>query len=87
MIPRGRLEALIMQVQNEFLDTPGLHLTAAEAERRFAADRETCEAVLNTLVDAGVLATMPRGTYVRFVPPTRRGGPGFMRIALADSAA
>lgn len=68
MTPRRPLEALVVQMQDDFLDTPTLDLTLAEAAQRFKTDGVTCEAVLGTLVDAGVLARTPRGTYVRFFP-------------------
>jgi len=64
---RGRIIGLLMTMQKEFLGTPGLTLTATQAEKRFRADKQTCEAILGALVDASVLARTTSG-YVRFFP-------------------
>ena len=63
-----RVVALVMQVQGDFLETPALRLTPRDAEKRFGVDRHTCEAVLGTLVNSGVLARTDDGGYVRFLP-------------------
>ena len=57
-----------MRIEGEFLATPGLQMTIAEAERRFGADEITCEAVLEALVDAAVLCKTRDRVYGRFVP-------------------
>lgn len=59
---------LVMRIQGAFLEAPALHLTLPEAERRFAIDRRSCEAVLGALVDARVLARSADGRYTRFFP-------------------
>jgi DNA-binding IclR family transcriptional regulator len=64
----SEIVALVMRMQGDFLERPALRLTVRDAERRFGADRETCEAVLGTLVNAGVLARSDDGGYVRFWP-------------------
>jgi DNA-binding IclR family transcriptional regulator len=64
----SEIVALVMRRQGDFLERPALRLTVRDAERRFGADRETCEAVLGTLVNAGVLARSDDGGYVRFWP-------------------
>jgi len=64
----GRIQKLVVRMQQAFLDTPALTLTLSQAERRFAADASTCEAVLGALVGAGVLTTTAAGQYVRFFP-------------------
>ena len=68
----SRVVALVMRVQGDFLETPALHLTLGDAERRFGVDRHTCEAVLGTLVNSGVLARTDDGGYVRFFPRLAR---------------
>ena len=65
------VEALVMRMQGEFLDTPHLRLTMPQAERRFGVDRVTCEAVLGVLVEAKVLARSVDGSYHRFFPRLR----------------
>ena len=65
---RGWIERLLMDIQEAFLDDPALTLTVTQAQRRFGADAAACEAILATLLDAGVLAQAPDGAYRRFVP-------------------
>jgi hypothetical protein len=67
-IDADRVVRLVMQVQGDFLATPALRLTLADAERRFGADRHTCEAVLDALVDSGVLTRSVDGGYIRYFP-------------------
>ncbi len=57
-----------MRIEGEFLDTPGLRLTVAEAQRRFGADEITCEAVLDALVDSAVLFKARDRVYGRLFP-------------------
>ena len=65
---RRRIQDLVVRMQQAFLDTPDLKLTLPQARRRFAASRATCEAVLNVLVEAGVLRKTSQGQYVRLFP-------------------
>jgi hypothetical protein len=70
---RRQVENLIVTVQQAFLDAPALRLTLPDAQQRFAEGANTCEAVLNLLVDAGVLARTTQGQYAREFPlATRR---------------
>ena len=59
---------LVVRMQGEFLETPGLALRLDAATRRFGVDKIACEAVLTALVDANVLTKDRRGAYVRFFP-------------------
>jgi hypothetical protein len=69
MTPNCRwIQALVLRVQNEFLENPVLNLTLPQAQQRFGIDRITCEAILGALLEATVLAKTPEGTYVRFFP-------------------
>jgi hypothetical protein len=65
---RRRIEDLVMRIEGEFLERPELRLTAAEAQRRFGVDEITCDAVLDALVDAGVLFRPADRVYGRFFP-------------------
>ena len=47
--------ALLERVYREYLELPGLQLTLAQAARLCDADRESCQQVLEALVDAGFL--------------------------------
>lgn len=59
-----RIANLIVRVQREFWDTG--HLTAAQVQERVGIDEQTCAAILDTLVDAGVL-TQAGGRYMRVI--------------------
>jgi hypothetical protein len=52
-------------MQQAFLDAPTLSMTLPQARRRFASSAAMCEAVLNVLVEAGVLSRTSQGQYVR----------------------
>jgi len=69
---RSRIGALITTIQRDFLDTPGLALALGEATKRFEIDTTTCLALLNVLVDAGVLTKNGTGAYKRYFPARRR---------------
>lgn len=64
----GVIQNLVVRMQSEFLETPGLALRVDDATRRFGADKIACQAVLTALADANVLAKDRRGAYVRLVP-------------------
>ena len=59
---------LILLVQAEFLDTPGLRLNASQAARYFGLDPDVCNTILVTLADAGVLGRAADGAFVRWLP-------------------
>jgi hypothetical protein len=69
---RSQLEAIVMRIQQDFLEKPDLHLTAHQAERRFAVNDIVREAVLDALVDSTVLTKAPGGAYVRLQPQRTR---------------
>jgi hypothetical protein len=66
---RNRIGTLFTTVQDEFLDTPGLRLTLNEAATRFGFDETMCQALLDVLLQAGVLTKARDGRYVRYFPP------------------
>lgn len=68
MTTKRQIEDLVMRIEGEFLETPGLMLTVAEAQRRFGMDEITCEAVLDALVDSGVLFKTRDRVYGRLYP-------------------
>jgi hypothetical protein len=68
MTTARRIEDLVMRIEGEFLDTPGLMLTVADAQRRFGLDEITCEAVLDALVDSAVLFKTRDRVYGRLLP-------------------
>jgi hypothetical protein len=64
---RRQIESLVIQIQSAFLAHPLLSLTLPAAQRRFAVDEVTGTAVLDLLVDAGVLCQR-EGVYRRNFP-------------------
>lgn len=66
--PGNRICTLIVEIQDAFLKTPDLTLSPADAVRRFGADRITCEAILDALVDARVLTPAKDGGYESAFP-------------------
>jgi hypothetical protein len=67
---RLRIQDLVISIQQAFLDTSGLRLTLSQARRRFSSDATACSAVLNVLVEAGVLMRTSTGQYARLLPRT-----------------
>jgi hypothetical protein len=63
-----RIEDLLTRIEGEFLEVPGLRLTVSETQRRFGAHEIMCEAILDALVDAGVLFKTADRVYGRLVP-------------------
>jgi len=63
-----RIEDLLMRIEGEFLDVPGLRLTVSQAQRHFGVDEITCQAILDALVDAEVLFKTADRVYSRFFP-------------------
>ena len=59
------ISALLVRVQNEYLEMPGLKLTEAQARRLWGLDGNTCSVVLGTLIKQGFLTRSANGAYVR----------------------
>jgi hypothetical protein len=49
----------------EYAEMPGLCLTLSQAQRLWAADRQTCEAVFRALIAHGFLRMTTKGRFVR----------------------
>ena len=60
---------LIHRVRAEFLEMPGLRVTATQAERLFGLSPHSWQRVLETLKAAGFLSVTPRGQAA--LSPTR----------------
>lgn len=58
-------EVLMRRVRGEFWEMPGLKLTMPQAQRLWALDAATCEALLLALVENGFLAPTHDGSYAR----------------------
>lgn len=60
-----RMDDVLQRIQGEFVEMPGLRLTPAQARRLWGLDRELCDALLATLVEANFLSKTRDGAYVR----------------------
>ena len=60
-----RIDEMLQRIQGEFVEMPGLRLTAAQAQRLWGLEREICDALLRALVDAKFLAQTRDGAFVR----------------------
>jgi hypothetical protein len=68
-----RIDEVLQRIQGEFIEMPGLRLTAAQAQRLWGLERDVCDALLGALVDAKFLAQTRDGAFVRMdgALPTR----------------
>jgi hypothetical protein len=60
-----RIDDVLQRIQGEFLEMPGLRLTAPQAQRLWGLEREVCNALLGALVDAKFLLQTRDGAFVR----------------------
>lgn len=58
-------DVVLQRVYGEFLEMPGLKLTAAQAQRLWGLDEQTCLRLLEFLVDARFLSRSTHGAYSR----------------------
>ena len=56
-------------MHGEFLEMPGLQLNLPQAQRLWGLDAPNCKAVLDALVEGGVLARSDRGYSLRRSQP------------------
>jgi hypothetical protein len=59
--------AWVVVVRSEYLESPGLSLTAAQARRLWQLEEALCEAVLAALVAEGFLQRTANGQFRRRV--------------------
>ena len=62
---RTAMAELIVRVQGEYREMPGLTLTEVQAQRLWGLDDRTCALVLTALVEQQFLRRTPAGTYLR----------------------
>ncbi len=60
-----RIDEVLQRIQGEYVEMPGLRLTAAQAQRLWGLERDVCDALLGALVDAKFLAQTRDGAFVR----------------------
>ena len=59
------LRELTRRVQAEYAEMPGLSVTLTQAQRLWAADRQTCESVFKGLAARGFLRMTRKGRFIR----------------------
>ena len=69
MTRRREIEAQLVKIQSEFLNNPTASLSAEQARGRSGADTVTCQAILDVLCEAHVIARSATGWYARYFPP------------------
>jgi hypothetical protein len=62
---RSSFGELLVRIEGEYREMPGLTLTVSQAERLWGLDRRTCVCVLMTLIERRVLKRTTSGTYLR----------------------
>ena len=80
-----RIDDVLQRIQGEFVEMPGLCLTAAQAQRLWGLERDVCDALLAALVDAHFLAQTRDGAFIRLdgARPTQLAGLGKRKQNLA----
>jgi hypothetical protein len=59
------IEHLVQRVRSEYLEMPGLNLTRGQVQRLWNLDSDTCDVLLETLINGHFLRQTPNGAYVR----------------------
>jgi hypothetical protein len=49
------VEHLALRIRAEFLEMPGLRLTRSQAQRLWGLDAETCDVIVEMLIDRAIL--------------------------------
>jgi hypothetical protein len=62
---RMELDHVVHRIREEFLEMPGLRLTPAQATRLWGLERDTCQAVINSLVASAFLRWTAAGAVTR----------------------
>lgn len=65
MVMSETTAVMLYRIRGEFLEMPGLRLTAEQASRLWHVDAATCVDVLGRLVAARFLTRTRAGAYVR----------------------
>ena len=60
-----QLLSLLLRIQGEYHEMPGLSLTEAQARRLWGLDSGTCSVALRKLTELRVLRRTDRGFYVQ----------------------
>ena len=58
-------QRILERIRGEYLEMPGLKLTATQMQRLCGIDESTCTLILDSLVKTHFLCLKPDGTYMR----------------------
>jgi hypothetical protein len=56
---------VLQRLRAEYLEMPGLRLTAEQMQRLCGIEKHMCQSILDALIEAKFLCANPDGTYVR----------------------
>jgi hypothetical protein len=59
------MQAILERLRAEFIEMPGLRLTAEQVHRLCGVEKKTCRAALDALVDEKFLCAKSDGTFAR----------------------
>jgi hypothetical protein len=62
---KNAVTPLIQRIRAEYLEMPGLSLSAEQVQRLCGVSREICDCVLDALVESGFLSRRSDGAYGR----------------------
>lgn len=62
---REEVHRLLSLIRSEYLEMPGLSLTAAQAQRLWHVDTASCDSALSELVEDKFLKRSKSGQYLR----------------------
>ena len=62
---KNAVTPLIQRIRAEYLEMPGLSLSAEQVQRLCGVSRELCDGVLDALVESGFLSRRSDGAYGR----------------------
>jgi hypothetical protein len=68
LFPTAAIAELLLRVEGEYREMPGLSLTVHQAERLWGLDASTCASVLTALIERRVLTRTTSGAYLRRAP-------------------
>jgi hypothetical protein len=63
--PTPAIRDLLLRIEGEYREMPGLSLTVSQAQRLWGLDKNTCALALTTLVERRVLKQTTVGTFLR----------------------
>jgi hypothetical protein len=62
------VHTILSRIRSEYVEMPGMCLTASQAGRLWHLDRDMCEFVLSELVETGFLKRSRSGQFLRIRP-------------------